>query len=169
MKSRKYNLTIYVFAIYMLLLIWLVLFKFALSIEGIPHIRNINLIPFSQSVIVNNKIELSEIIYNILVFVPFGVYIRILFPALSPAIQVLCCCGLSLFFEVIQYAFAIGASDITDVIANTVGGIIGILFFSVISRILKDKAVKIINVLGLVIEILAFGLLGIIQFANMQL
>ena len=167
MKNRKHNLTILVFGIYMLLLIWLVLFKFALSIEQIPHMRNINLIPFSQSVIVNGQLDLSEIIYNILVFVPFGVYIGIFLPTKSLIKKVLCCFGLSLLFEVIQYVFAIGASDITDVIGNSFGGIIGILFFAIFSRLLKDRAVKSINVIGLVIEILAFGLLSILLFANM--
>lgn len=167
MKTRKDKLSIFVFAIYMLLLIWLILFKFALSIEEIPHMRNINLIPFSQSVLVNGQLELSEIIYNILVFVPFGVYIGIFLPTQSLVKKVLCCFGLSLFFEVIQYVFAIGASDITDVIGNSFGGVIGILFFTIFSRVLKDKAVKTINVIGLIIEILAFGLLSILLIANM--
>lgn len=33
--------------------------------------RNINLIPFKEAMILNGKLELSEIIYNILVFVPW--------------------------------------------------------------------------------------------------
>lgn len=167
MENRKHNLTIFVFGIYMLLLIWLVLFKFALSIEEIPHMRNINLIPFSQSVLVNGQLELSEIIYNILVFVPFGVYISIFFSTQSLVKKVLCCIGLSISFEVIQYVFAIGASDITDVIGNSIGGIIGILFYAIFSRLFKDRAVKTINMIGLVIEILAVGILSILLFANM--
>lgn len=151
----------------MLLLIWLILFKFAMSIEEIPHMRNINLIPFSQSVLVNGRLELSEIIYNILVFVPFGVYIGIFLPNHSIVKKFLCCFGLSLFFEVIQYVFAIGASDITDVIGNSFGGIIGILFYATASRLLKDRAVKTINMIGLIIEILAVVLLSILLIANM--
>lgn len=39
--------------------------------------RNINLIPFKEAMILNGKLELSEIIYNILVIVPLGVYVQI--------------------------------------------------------------------------------------------
>lgn len=46
------------------------------------HIRAfsyINLIPFKESMIVIGQLEIEEIIYNILVFVPLGVYVSIIF------------------------------------------------------------------------------------------
>ena len=75
--KRQKNLSLIVFGIYMFLLIWLILFKFATNINDLDHFRNLNLIPFRESMIVNGKLELSEIIYNIMVFVPLGVYIGI--------------------------------------------------------------------------------------------
>ena len=45
----------------------------------------------------------------------------------------------SLFFETVQFVFAIGASDITDLLANTLGGVIGMGVFFILSKIFKAK------------------------------
>lgn len=37
--------------------------------------------------------------------------------------------SVTLLYEVVQYIFAIGASDITDLLGNTLGGVIGIALF----------------------------------------
>lgn len=37
--------------------------------------------------------------------------------------------GFSLFLETLQYLLAMGASDITDVINNTLGAVIGVLLW----------------------------------------
>jgi glycopeptide antibiotics resistance protein len=69
--------------------------------------------------------------------------------------------GVSLLFELIQYIFTIGGSDITDLISNTLGGVIGIGFYIVFSRILKEKTNKILNILAL-IGTICFILLGLL-------
>lgn len=165
-KQQK-NLSLVVFGVYLILLIWLILFKFATSLNDLSHIRNINLIPFGESTIVNGKIELSEIIYNILVFVPLGVYISIFKPNWSLIKKVTPCLCLSLVFEILQYIFAIGASDITDVIVNTLGGFIGLEICIFFKKIFKEKCISVVNVIGLVIEIIALLLFGILFIANM--
>ena len=58
--------------------------------------------------------------------------------------------AVSLMYEVLQYCFAIGASDITDLLGNTLGGIIGIGIFAVCSKILGEKTVRILNILAAV-------------------
>lgn len=73
---------------------------------------------------------------------------------------------LSFLFEIIQYIFAIGASDITDIIGNTSGGIIGIAVFTLFRRFFREKYISIINSIGLVVEILAVLLLGILFVAD---
>lgn len=60
-----------VFVVYFLLLIWLILFKFSTSFHDLTHIRNINLIPFGGSAVINGKISFREILWNILVFIPW--------------------------------------------------------------------------------------------------
>lgn len=149
MKQEKNKLTFFVFGIYLLLLIWLILFKLSISINDIPIMRNINLIPFSQSVIINGKINYSEIIFNFLAFLPLGVYIKIIKPNWSFWRLLGICCGVSIFIEIIQYIFAIGGSDITDVISNTLGGLSGVLIYYIFKYVFRDNFVKIINIIGL--------------------
>ncbi|MEM5770203.1 MAG: VanZ family protein, partial [Bacillota bacterium] len=69
--------------------------------------------------------------------------------------------GVSLLFELLQFLFAIGGADITDFIGNILGGVIGIGLYIVLSRILKEKTNKILNILALVgtICIILLGLL----------
>ena len=78
MNSKK--LTIGLFIIYIVALVWIILLKLQFSFASLDHFRGINLIPFAGSVIVNGKIELSEIFENIIIFIPFGIYICMLKP-----------------------------------------------------------------------------------------
>lgn len=71
-NEKKSKALLVVFGIYLALLVWCILFKFALRPEEIPHLRGINLIPYAASVVVNGKVQISEIIENMLVFLPFG-------------------------------------------------------------------------------------------------
>ena len=158
--------TILIFGIYMFLLIWLILFKFVTSLDDLSHLRNLNLIPFHGSMIVNGKLNFREIIYNILVFVPLGVYINIFYHKWPWYKKVAICLGISLFFETAQYVFAIGASDITDLIDNTLGGICGIVLANLFMRMSKEKYMFIINIIGGVIELLAIFLIVILKLSN---
>ncbi|MBZ6006972.1 VanZ family protein [Paraclostridium bifermentans] len=56
--------------------------------------------------------------------------------------------GVSLLFEVTQFIFGLGASDITDLINNTLGGAIGILIYFILIKIFKSdlKLNKFINI-----------------------
>lgn len=166
-QSKKQQCVSYViFGIYFLLLICLILFKFDSNLLKSHDYRSLNLIPFHGSLIVNGRIVLSEIIYNILVFVPFGVYIGIFKPEWSFARKVLPTFAVSVLFEAIQYIGGIGASDITDVIGNTLGGIIGIVLFIIFRAIYKKKCVSIINIIGGTIEALAIVMLILIDVGN---
>ena len=61
-NEKKSKALLVVFGIYLALLVWCILFKFALRPEEIPHLRGINLIPYAASVVVNGKVQISEII-----------------------------------------------------------------------------------------------------------
>ena len=75
---------------------------------------------------------------------------------------------MSLSYEIIQYIFAIGASDITDLIGNTLGGICGIFVYMIIRCLFKnDKKInKILNILasiGTVIVVFALMILVVVN------
>ncbi len=167
-KSKKQESMSYtVFTIYMVLLTWLILFKFSIHINELDHIRNINLIPFQGSAMANGHVDISEIIYNILVFVPLGVYVSIFKPDWSLLRKALPALIISLLFETLQFVFAIGASDITDLIGNTIGGLLGIAVFFLFKTVFKQKYITIINSIGLIIEITGVAMIGILIIANL--
>ena len=134
-NEKKSKALLVVFGIYLALLVWCILFKFALRPEEIPHL-------------------------------PFGLCISAFYPDSEIQNRILLASGLSLFFEVTQYIFAIGASDITDVIDNTLGAVIGILLYLGMKKIWKEKTGKIITILGAVLEVLFLALLFFTFAAN---
>ena len=72
-KNHNYQakLTFGLFIVYLLLLIWIVLFKMQFSFNTMPHFRGLNLIPFAGSVVKNNQLDYNEIILNLIAFIPF--------------------------------------------------------------------------------------------------
>ena len=164
--NKQYNLTRILFAVYTLILAWILLFKMSFSIDELYNNRSINIIPFMGSVIVNGKIDTSEIINNIIVFIPVGIYVCMLKKDWSILKKISVGFFISLGIEVLQFVLAIGATDITDLIGNTLGGIIGIGVFYLFSKVFKNKTNKIINILASIATILLIALISILVLAN---
>jgi len=63
----------------------------------------------------------------------------------------------------------VGASDITDIINNVLGGIIGLVIYKGIVKIMNnnDKAQKFINVIATIGTILMISLLTILVIYNL--
>lgn len=160
-KNNQAKLTLGLFTVYLLVLIWVILFKMQFSFNDLPHFRGLNLIPFASPLIVNNRPDYSEIILNMVVFIPFGLYLSMIKHKWSFGAKIIPIAGVSLLFELLQSIFAIGGTDITDLISNTLGGVVGIGLYIVLSRILKEKTNKNLNKLALIgtICIVLLGLL----------
>ncbi|MBM6750016.1 VanZ family protein [Mediterraneibacter glycyrrhizinilyticus] len=146
----KKNVTKILFVVYIILLIWIILFKLSFSFQSIDRIRGINLIPFAGSVVANGEIDMDEIINNALIFVPFGIYLSTLFPKWKAVKKELVILGFSILIEVLQYILSVGATDVTDIIMNGVGAGIGIMLYSICIRMFKSKANFIINIFALI-------------------
>ena len=71
--KRNNTLTFLLFIVYVLTLIWIVLFKLHFSFAEMDRVRNINLIPFQGFTAIG-----ANEIYNILFFIPLGIYIYML-------------------------------------------------------------------------------------------
>ena len=164
MKSKKITLALMLF--YLLALIWVIVFKMEFSIKDFPQIRNINLIPFSQPAIVNGKADIGEIFLNVIAFIPYGLFLHTLMDKKSILKKILLIFATSFVFELIQYIFSIGASDITDIISNTLGGIIGLVISILMVKLLKDNWVKSINIISIVCAALLTALFVILFLAN---
>ena len=134
------------------MLCWLILFKLAVTVDMIPHLRGVNLIPFYYDK--GSPVHLREIIFNIIVFVLAGFYLTAMLYKKNLFLSILGIIGLSLLFEIIQYVYSIGASDITDLITNTLGGLCGMILFGALGKVTTKYRMAIINFLGGGVEIL---------------
>ncbi len=166
MKSKKLTLGLLIF--YLVALTWIIVLKMQFPFSGnLPELRNINLIPFGGSLIVNGEVSFSEIIKNVLVFIPFGILISLLWERKSFVQKILPIVLTSFIFETLQFIFEIGASDITDIISNSFGGVIGIVITGVISKIFKNNWQKIINIISLVGCIILTLFVAMLILANL--
>ena len=120
--KKEQRMTQILLLCYLILLTWIILFKLQLPTDGWIEYRSVNLIPFGASVVIDGAIDFREIFNNVWIFLPFGLYLGMLKPAWSFGRKLLAVVALSVTYEVLQYVLAIGASDITDVITNTLRG-----------------------------------------------
>lgn len=164
--KKEQRITTVLLTIYLIILTWIILLKMQVTTEMLPPIRNINLIPYGQSVIVNGRIDFTEIINNAIAFIPVGVYVAMLKPEWSFIKKVLPSVSISLIYEVLQYVFAIGATDITDVINNTIGGIVGVCIAALCFTMFKEKAYKVLHTLAIIGTVLVCGLIMALIVAN---
>ena len=165
-NNKTNKLTTVLFIIYLIVLFWIIVFKFNLRLPPLRNMRNINLIPFSQPLILNGKIAFGEIIMNVVIFVPLGMYAGILFKRWITLKKLFLFFLISLICEVLQYILNIGASDITDIINNTLCGLIGLMIFNWIEKVFKNsvnsqKFINIIALTGTILMILILFLLKI--------
>ena len=165
MKNEK-KITVALLIVYLLVLSWIILFKLQFSFSALDHIREINLIPFGGSVIANGKVDFDEIINNAIVFIPVGAYFSLLFKNKSALKAIGSVFGISFVYEIIQFIFAIGASDITDLITNTTGVLVGVGLYYLLKKIFKEKTNKIILALAAIVTILFVSLIIIILINN---
>ena len=154
--------TQYVFYAYLLLLTWGILFKFETNPGSIVFFlapRYVNWIPFSEPLIVNGKIVVAEMLFNLVSFIPLGVCLPLVkspWPRWKIAGAGFL---LSLVYECLQYILAIGATDITDLILNTLGVCVGLLLYQLFKKVLKSQTRKRVNIIGMIVLGLAYLIL----------
>lgn len=142
LKKRNkiiYYITIALFVMYVLFLVWIILFKLELSLSGLGTIRAYNLIPFHYEDGHNVRFHFSEVINNILIFIPVGVYLSLLLKKISHCIKIVFIFGISLALECSQFILSVGRFNITDLITNTIGGLFGIGFYLIGCTLFFDK------------------------------
>ncbi|MFT3935082.1 MAG: VanZ family protein [Chitinophagaceae bacterium] len=162
MKSNK--LTIVLFVIYLIVLVWILLFKLGVQFSYMEE-RRFSLIPFSALFATHRRLNLSEIISNVIIFIPLGVYAGVLFKRWAFGKKLFSVFFISLLIEAFQFIFRIGAFDITDIIANTLGGLFGLLLFIGIEKLFSNsaKAQKFINIIGNIGTVLIISFLVLLK------
>lgn len=168
-NSRANKLTKILFIIYLIAVSWIIVFKFNLPFSKLGYMRSINLIPFHESLIINGKLDFREIIMNVAIFIPLGIYSGILIKKWTIGKRILLFFLISLTYEVSQFILGVGASDITDIINNMLGGIIGLVIYLGIENISGNsvKAQKFINIIATIGTILMISLLSVLVIYNL--
>jgi glycopeptide antibiotics resistance protein len=92
----------------------------------------------------------------VLAFIPLGVLVYLAARRRSLGRMLLAIVGTALTIEVVQFGFGIGASDVTDVLTNTAGGLIGLGIAWFGFRVLGARAQRWLLV-GLVVVLLALA------------
>lgn len=180
-KIKRLNiLSIILFCIYILLLIWIVLLKcnIYLSItNGYFEFKTLTLkerfdyylIPFIDYF--NNDftqtfIKFKDGILNVFVFIPLGLYLSF-FIKKNKFIKVIFYTFLiSLLFEIIQLFSLLGSFQTEDLILNMFSGLLGYIIYKIIY---KEKNIKVLNILSLICIIILTPILiyGVINTINM--
>lgn len=132
------------FVIYLALLTWIVLWKLEIPYLGWSGMRHIKLVPFAPTARAGAS-EPIEVAVNVLLFVPFGLYLTLLAPSWPWRKAAWAVAGASLTLEVAQYALAVGSSDFSDVLANTAGGLMGIGLLTLARRKLPGRTVRVMR------------------------
>lgn len=143
MKKTIWTILFWVgFVFYAGFLLWNILFKYVSPLElfqsGRYCSRTLNLIPFHD--LIEGNFNRLDVFGNLILFIPFGVYIKLLLKNKGVGFVILLACLTSIELELFQYVFGIGASDVTDVIYNTLGAMLGLGLFGVMKLVFKEEA-----------------------------
>jgi glycopeptide antibiotics resistance protein len=111
------------------------------------RVRHYNLIPFKTIDLylyafdkVNLIIIFNNLLGNVLVFMPLGFFLALLFEKLRRVtlitlISFLCTGAV----EITQFVFMVGSFDVDDLILNTLGGVVGYLVFIILAALTSAK------------------------------
>ena len=168
-KPKYPVLTVTVFVLYCLILVWIVLLKLAVTPEQLRWLvcgRSIDWIPFrSIQSAPNLRVAGEEVLLNGAVFIPLGLLLSLLGRPRRLIGRIAVGFLVSLAFELIQYAFAIGVSDVTDLIMNTLGTLIGCLVFFGAKKLFRGRTELTLDLVLLIPEALCL-VFGLFALAN---
>ncbi len=123
------------------------------------YTRGLNLMPFAWKGAHRFQF-LRQIFLNFLMYFPLGFLLSMKTVGKKRRpLYLLIPFGVSLLMEILQYAFYLGAADITDVIMNTLGGIFGFACYALAAYLFRKKQ----NTLNSVL-IICMSCLAIVQF-----
>ncbi len=154
-----------VFVLYLVFLFKLLLFSRAPGSE-----RSVNLVPFatisdylSSSSAGVRRFAIGNVLGNVVVFVPLGAFLPLLRRRIGTRTNLLVVIGTSVAVEIVQGVFGLGAADIDDVILNTLGGLVGIVFLTLL-RVLLQRWSRLVASMA-VLSLMAVPVLLYLLFA----
>lgn len=148
------------FVAYLALAAWTVLWKLDVPRLGEAAERVVKLVPFAATAQAGAS-EPVELVLNLVIFLPFGVYLGLLVPSWPWWRVAGTIAGASALLEAAQYVLAVGSADVTDVVVNTAGGLAGLGVVALARRALRARAATVVTrwcVVGTVLALIAAGL-----------
>ncbi len=133
---RSIRVTRILWVVYLLILCWVLVLKLGVSFSYMGE-RRVNLLPFADYIATNGRIDKTEMVLNVLVFIPVGIYVAMLLPSGSLGGRMLRISLISVGIECLQWVLGTGAFDTTDIVTNSLGGMIG--FTTIVLLILHTK------------------------------
>ncbi|GEK20196.1 VanZ family protein [Cellulomonas xylanilytica] len=128
------------FVVYLALLVWAVLWKLEAPWVGVAGERIVKLVPFVATSGAGASSR-SDVVANVALFVPFGLYLGLLAPAWRWWKVAAAAGAASMALEVAQYVLAVGSSDLTDVVVNTAGALVGLGLLALARRRYRERTV----------------------------
>lgn len=151
---RPGTATTALFVVYLALLGWVVLWKLETPWVGTAAQRVVKLVPFAADGGAGAS-DPSEVLANLVLFVPLGLYLGLLAPSWPWWKAVGAIAGTSLALEAAQYALAVGRSDVTDLVVNTAGGVVGLALHALARRTLRARATAVVTRACVAVTVLA--------------
>ena len=166
-KKTLDTLSRLVFASYMIIFIWIVIFKCGFVDDlKITH-KYISSLTIYQRII--NPAEIQSLIYriqigeyfhrsilepllNIVIFVPVGLYVTFFQNEKRIFNTYLISFAISMAIELIQLTTMIGGFSFLDLVTNTIGGIAGYFAYKLIYN---ESRVKVLNIISVIVSIIA--------------
>lgn len=163
MRKHAEKITKILLWAYLCILLWVIVLKLGFSFSELDRYRSLNLIPFYYDR--ETSFHEREVIQNVLAFVPVGIYLKMLGADIKRAVKI--GFAVSFLFELQRFVFACGASDITDIITNTTGALLGAVLYAALDRIVHRPALQtVVNVLAGIATVLLIALLAVLKIAN---
>jgi glycopeptide antibiotics resistance protein len=161
--ARGRGVLILAFTVYLALLAWVVLWKLEVPWigEAAGLFRPIKLVPFVPSGDAGASTP-AETLINLVLFVPFGLFAGALAPTWTWWRTGAASLGVSLVLETVQHLISTGSFDITDLIVNTAGALIGWTVFVAVRRTAGERTSVVMSRVSIAVS--ALTLVAVIAF-----
>lgn len=162
-SGRRRGILIVVFVVYLALLAWVVLWKLEIPWIGEAALlpRPIKLVPFVASGDAGASMP-AEVVINLVIFVPFGLFVGALAPKTTWWRTGLLALAVSLVLETVQHVISTGSFDTTDLIVNAAGALIGHAIFAAVRARCGDRTL--VTMARVCVAVTALALIAVIAF-----
>ena len=137
-SGAKKILFLVLFIVYVVVLVYLLFFSDAYGRTAAQEDYRFNFIPFREISrylfrVSDPGLKVLNLLGNILIFVPFGFFVPMLYPDLQKWwVVLLNTLSFSACVKVVQLVTMTGTFDVDDLMLNTAGGVLGWLLFYLI-------------------------------------